>query len=320
MTEKVLTSRRLRRAYYSFFSYRSNGIDYNHRYSSWDLCYKNFQKFFEKDKIKKSDIRIAGLHLGFYLGSWGMFRNSELLNFGIKKYEQLAKELHDISNKSKELDEDGKFVRQYERIQLILKKWKCENINNSAEIKFFLKKIEKKDSSIGNLLELLKTSNANHEDIISKSCEVRKCLVKLKTELEFCKKIKDEITNKDEITKFQKKLKTTPSITLITKIMLGVYANTPAVDQFFNKTAREYFIGLYDKNDAKQVLKKIKGIFNDTKIDNGQTTIEKFIETLPKGDGLLKEKILDGMFFQIGIALERLERFHAYKNKKTKST
>ena len=73
------------------------------------------------------------------------------------------------------------------------------------------------------------------------------------------------------------------------------------LDQFFNKTARKYCIGIYDKNDAKEVLKKIEGIFN-TKIDNGQT-VEEFIETLPKGDGLSKEKILDGMFFQIGMGL-----------------
>ena len=120
-------------------------------------------------------------------------------------------------------------------------------------------------------------------------------------ELLISKKHAGFIEQYNSIEKFLEENAISATQTLITKIMLGVYANTPAVDKFFNKTARKYCIGIYDKNDAKEVLKKIEGIFN-TKIDNGQT-VEEFIETLPKGDVLSKEKILDGMFFQIGMGL-----------------
>ena len=120
-------------------------------------------------------------------------------------------------------------------------------------------------------------------------------------ELLISKKHADFIEQYNSIEKFLEENAISATQTLITKIMLGVYANTPAVDQFFNKTAQKYCVGIYDKNSAEKVLKKTEGIFN-TKIDNGQT-IEEFIETLPKGDGLSKEKILDGMFFQIGMGL-----------------
>lgn len=205
-----LTSLCLKKAYDDFFSYRgqSDEIKYRHRYSTWDLCYTYFNNLKEFDE---NTAKTAGLHIGFYLASWGMFRgSSELLNSGIKKYNDLAELL--ISKKH------ANFTEQYNSIEKFLE----ENAISATQ-------------------------------------------------------------------------------TLITKIMLGVYANTPAVDQFFNKTARKYCIGIYDKNDAEQVLKKIKGIFN-TKIDNGQT-IEEFIDKLPKGDGLSNEKILDGMFFQIGMSL-----------------
>jgi len=222
-----------------------------------------------------------------------MFRNSELLNFGIKKYEQLAEELYYIHNQSKELDEDKKFVYQYKQIQLILKKWKCENINNSAELKFFLGKIEKKDSSIGNLLELLQTSNANYEEIVSWSDKVRLFLKRLKKEPEFYEKIK-----KDEITKFQKKLKTTPSITLITKIMLGVYTNTPAIDIRFQETAKIYCqINFSEKDEAKKILEKIKKILAK-EIDEDKNSIQCYLDKMVTYKGLTKEKKLDAIFFE----------------------
>ena len=47
----------------------------------------------------------------------------------------------------------------------------------------------------------------------------------------------------------------------------------------------------------ENLLKKLQRIF-ETKIDNGQN-LEQFIDRLPK-NGLTKEKIIDGIFFQIG--------------------
>jgi hypothetical protein len=209
LTIETLTSAKLKNAYDSFFSYRTNNVaDYSHRYSSWDLCYKYFKDFDTNSKDSdKNSIEIAGLHLGFYLASWGMFRgSSELLNLGVNKYDELAKLLFENKNE--------KFFNQY------------NNIKNFLE--------------------------------------------------------KNEIS---------------ATKTLITKIMLGVYANTPAIDRFFNKTAIKYCIGIYDNDSVENLLKKLQRIF-ETKIDNGQN-LEQFIDRLPK-NGLTKEKIIDGIFFQIG--------------------
>lgn len=44
-------------------------VDPNHRFKSWDHCYKAFEDQTKKDK----DDELA-LHLAFYLASWGMYR------------------------------------------------------------------------------------------------------------------------------------------------------------------------------------------------------------------------------------------------------
>lgn len=46
--------------------------DKNHRYRSWEHCYKFFQN-------KPEDTDMAALHLAFYLASWGMYRGSSFL-------------------------------------------------------------------------------------------------------------------------------------------------------------------------------------------------------------------------------------------------
>jgi hypothetical protein len=198
--KETLTEENLKNAYENFFAYRNDNINYDKRYSSWDLCYNHFNN-------KQSPDKTSGLNLAFYLASWGMFRGSSgLLNLGKNKYDDLANLL--FENKGKE------FINQY-----------------------------------------------------------------------------------NEIEKFLKENEISPTKTLITKIMLGVYANTPAIDRFFNKTAIKYCIGIYDNDSVENLLKKLQRIF-ETKIDNGQN-LEKFIDRLPK-NGLTKEKIIDGIFFQIG--------------------
>lgn len=42
--------------------------DKDHRFTSWENCYKAFQTI--------NDIDFLSLHLGFYLASWGMYRGS----------------------------------------------------------------------------------------------------------------------------------------------------------------------------------------------------------------------------------------------------
>ena len=224
--KKKLTSKSLKKAYNSFSIYRSDGIDYSHRYSSWDLCYKHFTKFFKKTKPNKSDIKLAGLHLGFYLASWGMFRNPILLNSGIEQYELLAKKLHNL--------EKEVFEKQYE------------------EIEVFLRALKK---------------------------QVNKVLGK-------------KIKNED------------PTDTLVTKIMLGVYSNTPAFDRFFKKTVSNSYL---DKGRLVGSPKeKIQKIFN-IPIKGKEKTVGGFIKSLNKSSA--KEfsrkdmKTLDTIFFQIGLGM-----------------
>ena len=48
--------------------------DNNHRYKSWEHCFK----YFSQD-IEQIDENVACLHLSFYLASWGMYRGSSFL-------------------------------------------------------------------------------------------------------------------------------------------------------------------------------------------------------------------------------------------------
>lgn len=53
------------------------------RYASFDYCFNYFRQFEANDSIRvcdHSNLEVSCLQLGFYLASWGMYRNSELLN------------------------------------------------------------------------------------------------------------------------------------------------------------------------------------------------------------------------------------------------
>lgn len=61
--------------YKSITSYYDRLVtDPNHRYKSWEHCYR----FFIEDEDTKN-IDISCLHLAFYLASWGMYRGSSFL-------------------------------------------------------------------------------------------------------------------------------------------------------------------------------------------------------------------------------------------------
>ncbi len=49
----------------------------NHRYRSWEHCYRFFRAR-PRNEIR-SDLDVAALQLGFYLASWGMYRGSSFL-------------------------------------------------------------------------------------------------------------------------------------------------------------------------------------------------------------------------------------------------
>lgn len=223
--------------FYSSHYYSANQeVNELTRYSSWNICYKYFQdEFFKKDEIKDEDpdLRIAGLHLAFYLASWGMFRNPMLLNSGIKKYEQLANELF-ILKGCKEFKN-----QQFEKIKSFLKNWKENTVEKVAE-------------SSGTIA----TNQIN------------------------------------------------PTDTLITKIMLGAYSNTPAFDRFFKTTVSRFYI----ENNGRlvgELEEKIQKIFS-IKIE-GDKEVGDVIKSLSKNSAkefsLEDIKILDAIFFQIGWAL-----------------
>ena len=296
-----LPSQLLHDSYKSFFTYRKsvNDIDYSRRYSSWNLCYNHFQKFFEKtEPLSKSDIETAALHLGFYLGSWGMLRNSDLLNYGIEKYKLLAQELRLLNKESSEKEREN-FKAKYDGIKSLLTEWNVERIKNNLgqirgiseevmKIKFDEEESHQKDLDL--LLKELMSAFSSEREIIIKSESARKSLKKLKKTL---KQSNDD--KKDLITRLQKELVTTPTITLITKIMLGVYANTPAIDRFFKKAAKKHCgINFYPTDSVEKVFEKICDLEGKNK-------------NLPESD-LSKYKILDAIFFEIGRALSKAEK------------
>ena len=70
--------------------------NHNHRFKSWEHCYKFFKTFLDSDpKEGKRDRDLACLHLAFYLASWGMLRNSFLLEKDYKYHEHLIEIIED---------------------------------------------------------------------------------------------------------------------------------------------------------------------------------------------------------------------------------
>ncbi len=49
----------------------------NHRYRSWEHCFRAFSD--KKDVTDNKTIDYLSLHLAFYLASWGMYRGSSNL-------------------------------------------------------------------------------------------------------------------------------------------------------------------------------------------------------------------------------------------------
>ena len=295
-----LTSSILEKAYkaYSHFSKYivDEQINESTRYSSWDLCYNHFQKFFKTEPTPQ-DIRMAALHLGFYLASWGMLRNSELLNYGIRKYEELAIELFRL--------EQENLKDQYEGIKLFLQEWKVQNMkDNLGEIELLSKEVPESHPSkeeLNNLLVSLGDLTDEQKINDQKVCEIVKLSESIRKSL--------NSPNKDYKI-LRKELVTTPTVTLITKIMLGVYANTPAFDTNFNRSVKNFC----DLKGIKILSKKIDKIF-ETEVEKFETEVEKkefldsflksFIKNLPvQRDFLKKEKVLDAMFFEIGRVLD----------------
>jgi len=78
-----LTNFQINNAFRKFIRLRNS----YHRYASFDYCYNYFYSFKPKSDLASSEnIEKSCMHLGFYLASWGMFRNSELMQKSLRYY------------------------------------------------------------------------------------------------------------------------------------------------------------------------------------------------------------------------------------------
>jgi|GEM_PF-3343760 len=263
-----LTKERLKEAFCEFFcksGYIKNGeINRENRFSSQDECYNYFQGYFSAPSDLNSK-KQAGLHLGFYLASYGMFRGSTgLLNYGIENFEKWAEELKTIYSKPKQEKEgfidENLFTDRYDKIKRLI----CG-----------------------------------------------KC-----SEDQICKKCSDEPKSQKESEKSKKDV--SPTQTLITKIMLGVFGDFPAIDTNFNTALKKIdgCTGIYRGDDAKKIWDKISKVYN-LKIE-GIKVIEEFKTNLPEPlkNKFSDEKILDALFFTIGDKLVKLDKAKKAEAKK----
>lgn len=269
---------------------RSCPINFKHRYSVWDSCYNYFQdEVFneEKEEVlnekKEIDFKQAGLHLGFYLASWGMFRNSELLNQGSEFFEKLAEKIKEIGNHKNCFPSEECFKTTYVKIKCAIEG--CEN-------------------------------QSNEECSGKKDCECCE-----NTKLVCCKKMEEKKEKKEKSKGKPEDGKVRATDTLVTKIMLGVYGNFPAVDSNFKSALRHYSIGISgnkkcSKEKAKDVWKKISDVYElevkgykcEDECNNNncikKNNLKCFIKKLRGKSGLPEKfsdaKILDALFFTIG--------------------
>lgn len=105
------------------------------RYASFDYCFNYFQGFKDKKELASNEnIQNSCLHLAFYLASWGMLRNSFLLQKSIKFYEPLI-----IYISKKDIDFWKIDVSDYSNKAKIERLIECSNdikkiLNNNSDI------------------------------------------------------------------------------------------------------------------------------------------------------------------------------------------
>lgn len=102
--------------------------DTNHRYKSWEHCYR----YFSNNSSQDIDVDTASLHLSFYLASWGMYRGSSfLLQKDYKIHQDVVRKL---LNSRHLQDKDFKNITEKEIGEIIslfneVKKWYRDNIS-----------------------------------------------------------------------------------------------------------------------------------------------------------------------------------------------
>jgi hypothetical protein len=172
---------------------KNKGREPSERYASFDYCFNYFQSFREEDKIERlaepSHIEGTCLHLAFYLASWGMLRNSFLLEKSVRFYQPLIRGIATFDKRIWTIDADSYDERN---IALLL----------------------------------------------------------------LCREMIVESLGKDN----------KPSDTLVTKIMLGVFGNVPAFDDFFRKGFGTHSFGKKSLLLIAKFYEENKGLIDSTEI------------------------------------------------------
>ncbi len=207
---------------------KNRGRQAAERYASFDYCFNYFQAFREEDKIEElaepAHMQVSCLQLGFYLASWGMLRNSFLLEKSVRFYQPLIHGIATFDKRIWTIDADS---YDHENIPVLLA---CQNM----------------------IVESL-----------------------------------------------GKEYK--PSDTLVTKIMLGVFGNVPAFDDFFRKGFLTHSLG-------KKSLILIAEFYEENKslIDSIEIYTFDCATALPTQRKYTKAKIIDMIGFIEGINKRRL--------------
>ena len=138
MAKKKTFAERIENAYEACIADRNTA---NSRALSWEHCIAQFASVFEDlngGKIKADDISpekidYLSLHLGFYLASWGMMRNSKLMDFDYKIHAPLVQKLmnyHDLFRKDFEdlfKNKKEKFNEMYKVVEEHCKRFRKPN-------------------------------------------------------------------------------------------------------------------------------------------------------------------------------------------------
>lgn len=100
---------------------KNKGREPSERYALFDYCFNYFQSFREEDKIEKlaepSHMELSCLQLAFYLASWGMLRNSFLLEKSVRFFQPLLRGIATFDKRIWTIDADS---YDNENIELLL--------------------------------------------------------------------------------------------------------------------------------------------------------------------------------------------------------
>ena len=101
----------------------------NHRYTSWEICYRSFQNENLSNEIKS-------LHLASYLCSWGMYRgSSQLLNeYNYMIFNNLIDLLNEYMELRKDFLEESEYEKFLEFIHKIKSFLKNKNISSTKTL------------------------------------------------------------------------------------------------------------------------------------------------------------------------------------------